>query len=62
MERNKVAGPDKIPIEFYQSCWDIVKGDILMLFSNFHENKVNISRMNYGIITLLPKVTDASRI
>jgi len=25
METNKAAGPDAIPIEFYQSCWNIVK-------------------------------------
>jgi hypothetical protein len=62
MEKNKAAGLDKIPIEFYQSCWDIVKDDIIMLFNDFHENKVNISRMNYGIITFLPKVANASRI
>jgi hypothetical protein len=29
MEKNKVAGPDKIPIEFHQTCWHIVKGDII---------------------------------
>ena len=23
MEKNKATGPDKISIEFYQSCWDI---------------------------------------
>jgi mannosylglycoprotein endo-beta-mannosidase len=27
METNKAAGPDKIPIEFYQTCWGIVKYD-----------------------------------
>jgi hypothetical protein len=29
MDRNKAAGPDKIPIEFYQICWHIVKEDII---------------------------------
>lgn len=60
MEKNKAAGPDKIPIEFYQNCWDIIKKDIVQLFADFHEGKVNISRINYGIITLLPKKADAS--
>ena len=32
MERNKAAGPDSIPIEFYQHCWDIVKADIMEIF------------------------------
>lgn len=55
METNKAAGPDKIPIEFYQTCCEIVKYDIFQLFSDFHSEKVNISRINYGLITLLPK-------
>jgi hypothetical protein len=61
-EKNKAAGPDKIPIEFYQACWSIAKSDIIQLFSDFHDGRVNISRINYGIITLLPKVDDASKI
>jgi hypothetical protein len=62
MEKNKTADPDKILIEFYQVCWEIVRDNIMRLFLDFHEGKVDISRINYGVITLLPKVTDASRI
>lgn len=29
MEKNKAPGPDKIPIEFYQKCWHIIKDDIV---------------------------------
>ena len=25
MEKNKAAGPDSIPVEFFQGCWDIIK-------------------------------------
>ena len=59
MEKNKAAGPDSIPIEFYQSCWDIIKHDIIVLFEDFHQGNLDVKRLNYGIITLLPKVTDA---
>lgn len=59
MEKNKAAGPNSIPIEFYQACWKTVKSDIIQLFDDFHQGKVDISRINYGIITLLP---DAARI
>jgi hypothetical protein len=51
MECNKVVGPDSIPIEFFQTCWEIVKVDIVELFNDFHEGKLNVSRINYGIIT-----------
>jgi hypothetical protein len=43
-------------------CWEIVKDDIMQLFLDFHEGKVDISRLNYGVITLLPKVSDATKI
>lgn len=62
MEKNKAVGPNKIPIEFYQSCWDIIKNDIVQFFDDFHKNRVDISRINYGIITLLPKIKEATRI
>ena len=60
MERNKAAGPDNIPTEFFQSCWSIVKSDILDLFDEFHKGELDVSRLNYGVITLLPKVVDAN--
>ena len=62
MEKNKAAGPDSIPIEFYQSCWEIVKNDIIQLFDDFYNGLLDVSRLNYGVITLLPKVVDAEKI
>jgi hypothetical protein len=32
MEKNKAAGPDGFPIEFYQTCWQFIQNDILELF------------------------------
>lgn len=52
MEKNKAAGPDNFPIEFYQACWSIIKRDMVQLFDDFHQGKVDISRINYGIITI----------
>lgn len=36
-----------------------MKVDIMQLFEDFFDKKVDISRLSYGIITLLPKVKDA---
>ena len=33
-----------------------------MLFDWFHDNKLDVQRLNYGIITLLPKVVGANKI
>ena len=38
-KKNKAAGPDRIPIEFYQGCWDIIKGDIIQLKVTFMNRK-----------------------
>jgi hypothetical protein len=62
IEKNKASGPDKMPIEFYQSCWKIIKADIIQLFDDFYNHEVDVSRLNYGIITLLPKIKEASKI
>lgn len=59
MEKNKAAGPDGFPIEFYQQCWPIIKDDMVKLFADFDKNKVDLSRINYGIITLIPKGAEA---
>jgi hypothetical protein len=62
MEHNKAAGTNAIPIEFLQTCWEIIEEDIIQMFDDLHKGMLDVSRLNYGIITLLPKVSDASKI
>jgi hypothetical protein len=62
MEKNKAAGPDGFPIEFYQACWDIIKDDIMAAFHDLYEHKIDLASINYGIITLIPKGEEADRI
>ncbi|KAK1697578.1 hypothetical protein QYE76_014275 [Lolium multiflorum] len=59
MEKNKAAGPDGFPIEFYQHCWDIIKVDIMHVFDDLFEHRIGLERINYGIITLIPKIAEA---
>lgn len=35
---------------------------MLALFNDFHQNNLDINRLNYGVITLLPKIKDANKI
>jgi hypothetical protein len=58
MEKNKAAGPDGFPIEFYQHCWEIIKSDIMHVFSDLSEHRIDLDRINYGIINLIPKSAD----
>jgi hypothetical protein len=62
MKKNKAAGPDGFPIEFYQSCWDIIKSNLMKVFNDFHLHKIDLNIINYGIITLIPKGDNASTI
>src|SRR4051812_28557275 len=62
MERNKTHGPDGFPAKFYQNFWDIIKPDLLLLFSYLHAGQLDLFRLNFGEIILLPKVNEAERI
>ena len=62
MEHNKAPGPDGFPAYFYQFFWNVIKPDLMNLFYEFHAGRLSIHSLNFGIITLLPKLTDAVRI
>lgn len=62
MEHNKAPGPDGFPVEFYQNFWEVIKDDLMNLFRDFHVGDLPLFSLNFGIITLLPKVHEANRI
>jgi hypothetical protein len=55
MEVNKAPRLDNIRVEFYQHFGEVVKFDIINLFTAFHQGNLDVQRLNYGIMTLLPK-------
>jgi hypothetical protein len=62
MENNKAPGPDGFPAKFYQIFWEVIKMDLLELFSFLHSGQLELFRLNFGEIILLPKVNEAERI
>jgi hypothetical protein len=62
MEHNKAPGPDGFLTEFYQVFWEIIKEDLLALFSDLYEESLPLFSLNFGVITLLPKIQDAKQI
>ncbi|WVZ53557.1 LOW QUALITY PROTEIN: hypothetical protein U9M48_004480 [Paspalum notatum var. saurae] len=62
LEHNKAPGPDGFPLEFYQVFWNVIKTDLMALFDEFHKGNLALNRLNFGNITLIPKVGDASKI
>jgi hypothetical protein len=53
-------GPDGLSFLFYHKFWGIVKGDIVRLFDEFYEGKLDLFRINCAMLTLIPKIEDAS--
>lgn len=40
----------------------MIKGDLLAMSTNFHKGDLDIKRLNYGVVTLVPKVKEANNI
>src|SRR6266542_2452001 len=60
MEHNKAPGSDGFPAEFYQKFWEVIKGDLLAMFQRLHSGDLPLFSLNFGIITLIPKVQEAN--
>ena len=61
-EKNKSHGPNGVSVDFYQHFWDVVKWDLKDRLDDFHKRTLDINRLNYEIITLVPKTKDAKQI
>lgn len=47
---------------FFKTFWNSIKGDYLDMFRDFHRGDLDVKRLNYGVITLVPKVQEANTI
>ena len=52
-------GSDGLSFLFYQKFWDTIKKDFMALVRDFESGSLNTARLNYAIITLIPKEPDA---
>jgi hypothetical protein len=55
-------GPDGFPFLFYQQFWEFVKPEILAMFKDWHLGKLDLFRLNFSLLTLIPKEPDARTI
>lgn len=62
MENNKAPGPDGFPVEFYKHFWYLIKDNLMELITDFMKRKIGVERLNYGVITLIPKCKEARMI
>jgi hypothetical protein len=54
--------PDGFPVAFFKSFWNLVRPLVLGILNDFTLGRVDISRLNFGILLLLPKVPGADSI
>ena len=55
MNGDKASGPDGFTMAFWQSCWALVKEEVLDLFKEFYEQSAFIKSINNTFLVLLPK-------
>lgn len=52
-------GPDGLSFMFYQTFWDIAKVDLMAMFHELENDELELFRLNFAMITLVPKENDA---
>jgi hypothetical protein len=62
MKTNTAPGPDGLPVIFFRSSWPLVKTGILHILNDFVLGRIDIARLNFGILSLIPKVPGADHI
>jgi hypothetical protein len=44
---------------FYQQFWEIIRLDLMEMFEDYFEGKLDLYRLNFALITIIPKEKDA---
>uniref|UniRef100_A0A453SAZ9 Reverse transcriptase domain-containing protein n=1 Tax=Aegilops tauschii subsp. strangulata TaxID=200361 RepID=A0A453SAZ9_AEGTS len=62
MKACSAPGPDGLPVVFFQKFWEILRSAIMPMFHEFYVGTLDMARINYGVISLIPKVVGATDI
>lgn len=54
-EGNKAPGSDGFSFSFFQTYWSIVGEDLLVLLDDFYHDWLDLDRINYSFVLLIPK-------
>jgi len=52
--------PNGLSFLFYQKFWNLIKNDMVHLFNDFHRGDLDLKRLNFALVTLIPKVGEAT--
>ena len=62
MNPSSAPGPDGLPVIFFQTFWNVIKPEIMAIFEEFFVGSIDLGRLNFGTISLIPKVPGATDI
>jgi hypothetical protein len=62
MKADSAPGPDGFPVSFYKRFWGMLRGPMLQILNDFTLGRVDISRLNFGVLSLIPKLKGADSI
>lgn len=62
MRDGSALGPDGFSALFFKFFWGEIKGPLLEMLQDLREGNLDLARLNYGIITLIPKIKGAVNI
>ena len=53
-------GPDGFPFLFYQHFWSTIKGDLMLMVDAWNNDSLDLYRLNFSLLTLIPKEPEAN--
>jgi hypothetical protein len=62
MKADSALGPDGLPVVFFQKFWEKIQAAVMPMFHELFVETLVMSRLNFGVITLIPKVVGATDI
>ena len=61
MKSNTALGPDGFPVSFFKKFWPECKLGVLHILNDFILGRIDVSRLNFGVLSLIPKVPGRTR-
>lgn len=62
MKSDTAPGPDGWPVAMFKRFWALLQDQIFGVCNGFMRGEVDISQLNFGILSLIPKVQGADNI
>ena len=62
MKASSASRPDGLPVAFFQRLWVQLQPVIMPMFHEFYIGTSDMSRLNFGVVTVIPKIVGATDI